>query len=166
LRQRWTRKNAPQRHSSQVLHFRALQPFFRFRFCISQTWGLGNNLHTIPTPCTLHPAPCTLHPKPYSLQPTPHTLHPTTHTLHPTPYTPHPTPYTPHPTPYTLHLTPHTLHPTPYTPKTIPFPDPASRGDEVGCVSKVRCEDRVLDGPASGERGSKSGPSTYCNPRT
>ena len=28
------------------------------------------------------------------------------------------------------------------------------------------CEDRVLDGPASGEKGSKGGPSMYCNPRT
>jgi len=29
-----------------------------------------------------------------------------------------------------------------------------------------RCEDRVLDGPASGEKGSKGGPYMYCNPRT
>ena len=28
------------------------------------------------------------------------------------------------------------------------------------------CEDRVLDGPASGEKGSKGGPYKYCNPRT
>ena len=27
-------------------------------------------------------------------------------------------------------------------------------------------EDRVLDGPASGEKGSKGGPSKHCNPRT
>ena len=28
------------------------------------------------------------------------------------------------------------------------------------------CEDRVLDGPASGEKGSKGGLYKYCNPRT
>ena len=28
------------------------------------------------------------------------------------------------------------------------------------------CEDRVLDGPASGEKGSKGGPYMYCDPRT
>ena len=27
-------------------------------------------------------------------------------------------------------------------------------------------EDRVLDGPASGEKSFKGGPYTYCNPRT
>ena len=27
-------------------------------------------------------------------------------------------------------------------------------------------EDRVLDGPASGEKSFKGGPCTYCNPRT
>ena len=31
---------------------------------------------------------------------------------------------------------------------------------------KCECEDRVLDGPASGGKGSKVGPYTYCNPRT
>jgi len=30
----------------------------------------------------------------------------------------------------------------------------------------LECEDQVLDGPASGEKGSKGGPSMYCNPRT
>ena len=28
------------------------------------------------------------------------------------------------------------------------------------------CEDRVLDGPASGKKGSKDGPCLYCNPCT
>ena len=28
------------------------------------------------------------------------------------------------------------------------------------------CEDRVLEGPASGKKGSKGGPYKYCNPRT
>ena len=33
-------------------------------------------------------------------------------------------------------------------------------------ISGHGCEDRVLDGPASGEKGSKGGPYKYCNPRT
>ena len=33
-------------------------------------------------------------------------------------------------------------------------------------VERVICEDRVLDGPASGETGTKGGPYMYCNPRT
>ena len=28
------------------------------------------------------------------------------------------------------------------------------------------CEDRVLDGPASWEKGSQGGPYKFCNPRT
>jgi len=33
-------------------------------------------------------------------------------------------------------------------------------------ASGGECEDRVLDGPASGETGSKGGPCKYYNPRT
>jgi len=32
--------------------------------------------------------------------------------------------------------------------------------------SWVPCEDRVLDGPTYGGKGSKGGPYQYCNPRT
>jgi len=33
-------------------------------------------------------------------------------------------------------------------------------------IERCRCEDRFLDGPASGEKGSKGGSYKYCNPRT
>ena len=33
-------------------------------------------------------------------------------------------------------------------------------------VHSRSCEDRVLDGPASGTKGSKGGPYKYFNPRT
>ena len=39
-----------------------------------------------------------------------------------------------------------------------------ARGKPSTAVSS--CEDRVLDGPASGEKGPKGGPYKYCNPRT
>ena len=66
------------------------------------------------------------------------------------------------PEPYTLHLTPSTLHPTPSTPHPTPY-SCAQLREKIVCLS---CEDRVLDGPASGENGSKGGLHVYCNPRT
>jgi len=35
-----------------------------------------------------------------------------------------------------------------------------------GALAVRLCEDRVLDGPASGQKGSKGGHYKYCNPRT
>ena len=37
---------------------------------------------------------------------------------------------------------------------------------ENGNETARQSEDRVLDGPASGEKGSKGGPYMNCNPRT
>ena len=33
------------------------------------------------------------------------------------------------------------------------------------CAVLALCEDRVLEGPASGEKGSQGGPYMYCHPR-
>jgi hypothetical protein len=45
---------------------------------------------------------------------------------------------------------------------------PLYRGPRGGWLQmpEVPCEDRVLDGPASGEKGSKGRPYKYCDPRT
>ena len=39
-------------------------------------------------------------------------------------------------------------------------------GVRLRVEQKRACEDRVLDGPASGEKGSKVWRYKYCNPRT
>ena len=130
------------------------------------------------TPYNLHPTLYTLHPTPYTLHPTPCTLHPTPCTLHPTPHTLHPTPYILHPTPYTQgrrvvvaglvgSKDSHSSHPHEcgrrhesrrYSRDTYPVSCiteyPLIYEDHGGCARvrtrSIGCEDRVLDGPASG----------------